>query len=452
MNLKQRFTVLLSVLVAVTLIVTFIFIYVSQSNFRKESFYLRLEQKALITRQLLHEVEITDRELISAIDSNTLQTFLNEKVLIFDSANHILYSSIDNKIINWTPQLLDKIRAKRELRYEDGEDEVLALHLGPKERNDVIIIAAEDRSGRRKIADLRDTLIFAFVLGLIITGLLSYFYVRQVFTPLERLESQMKTIGEHNLRARIETQGGNNEISRLAESYNHMLSRLEQSFESQRNFVRAASHELRTPIATLITQTEIALSKDLAPNEYKQLLKSLNEDHRHLADITNSLLLLTRFENMSSRASESEIRIDETVIEAIEEVNQNNPDFSISFHFEDQPASASALTIHGDETLWRIALTNLIVNACTYSNNKSARVALATPDDHIRITVSNGGPVIPEEQRSKIFIPFYRGANSAGKKGHGLGLSIIKRIVELHGARISYHAGSEQPNVFTIII
>jgi signal transduction histidine kinase len=229
-----------------------------------------------------------------------------------------------------------------------------------------------------------------------------------------------------------------------------MLNRLEKAFNIQKSFVHHASHELRTPLASMLLQTEYALRQDLPPEEYKKVLESLKEDQQGLIDLTNSLLSLSQFEKIAAAGSWPEIRVDELLFDTGEAAKKLFKDINISVGFAEVPEDENMLCLKGNDTLLKSAFLNLIKNAYRYSNNKQVALAISASTESIRVEVENTGRQIPEEERSRLFIPFFRGQNAMGKKGFGLGLSIVNRIIHLHVGTVHYEAEGAELNRFVV--
>lgn len=221
----------------------------------------------------------------------------------------------------------------------------------------------------------------------------------------------------------------------------------------QKSFIQHASHELRTPLANLIASCESAMNKDLSIEEYKELIISLNEEHKDLVSLTNALLLLSKYESMSEEIKWPEIRIDEILFQTIEETQEYFTHHHIFFDYQQAPAGENLLTIHGHHILLKTALGNLLRNACQYSSDQAIHVQLNVLPSETQIFVRNKGDVISESERAFLFQPFFRGENSAHKKGFGLGLAIANRIIQLHKGRLNYKADTiNNTNTFGVIL
>src|SRR5690606_23311341 len=240
-----------------------------------------------------------------------------EKVLIFDNQDRLIYSSLDDHSVNYSKELLEKIRAEKKIFYEDGENEVIGIYQDERGRQDVIIVSAFDKYGKRNLKYLLFILLMAVVAGLILTAALSFFYVNQTLKPLEILNHQVARITEENLDETIPIGKNDDELSRLASNFNLMLNRLSNAFELQKSFVHSASHELRTPLANIMSQLESVLNKNLSAEEYQTLVHSVYEDHNRLSKLVNALLSLSTFENFKNKEPLAKIRIDELLFKAI---------------------------------------------------------------------------------------------------------------------------------------
>lgn len=448
MNFKIRSAILFTALVATILLVSYVVIYFSYANFKEDEFYLRLEQKALTTYKFLTEVKEIDYKMLKVIDHNTINALYNEKVLIFDSSFKLIYSSIDDQAISYSPLLLQKINQQKVIHYKEGNLEVVGLKVNHQGEVGIVIASADDTYGEKKLTNLRFILIVSYVVALILSAFLSYFYVKQSFAPLDVLNRQITRISQNRLNERVPIRSGHDELTQLAGNFNKMLERIESAFKAQRSFIQHASHELRTPLANLIATCESALNRELDVQEYQRLIESLNEEHRNLVEVTNALLLLSKYESMASATELALIRADVILFEAIEEVQLTYPDYLMKVDFNQTYEEQDLLT-HGNETLLKTAFSNLLRNACKYSNNKAVEITIGSRDRVIEISIKNPGNTLTDDEIQFISHPFFRGKNAEQIKGYGLGLSITNRIIDLHGGRLTY-SKDHQMNTFTV--
>ena len=135
----------------------------------------------------------------------------------------------------------------------------------------------------------------------------------------------------------------------------------------------------------------------------------------------------------------------------MEEVKAVSPQYNIKFDFCDNITDENLLVLRGNEMFLKTAFRNLIENACKYSDDKSAHLVICSSQQKLQIECINKGKIINEQEQKMLFTHFFRGENSAGKRGSGLGLVIAQRIFAMHQAQIFYHFKEEDINIFTII-
>ncbi len=453
MNLKVKFALWFAVFVTLVLSVTFALIYFQSADFRRTDFYDRLRQKALTTQRLLLEVEEIDSVLLRIIDRNTFITLPEEQILVFDAKNRLLYSNIDEDSIVFDDALLVQVRAYREVRRQDSktERELLGLRVDKAGGSYVVLASALDRYGIRKIVNLRNILFFTWLLGLGIAVFLAYLYVRNIVgRPLSNLTKRISAIRGDNLTARLEVPQNQDELTILARNFNDLLARVEQAFDAQRSFVQFASHELRTPLANMLSETENTLSKPRTPAEYQKALRSLREEQSRLIEMSNALLLLSHYEQAELGDQTPFVRIDEVLYQTIEEVRALAPDARALLDFASAPDDHTELLAQGNSALLRTAFRNLIENACHYATDQAVRIQIRSAPDRLDIRLDNWGNTLTEAEGRHLFTPFFRGKNTAGKRGFGLGLVIAQRILRLHHATIQYECPQEGLNRFVV--
>ncbi|MNS39033.1 Sensor protein CzcS precursor [compost metagenome] len=235
----------------------------------------------------------------------------------------------------------------------------------------------------------------------------------------------------------------------LAEEFNFMMDRIEISYQKQKEFTAHASHELRTPLSRMTSQIENAIADPETNPKNSSFLNNILSDVNHLGELINSLLILSKIDNRRTENNEIQ-RIDEILFSSIEKINKTFPDFVILFEMEESDDLDTALEIKGNKNLLEIALTNILKNACVYSDNKQAKVKISTDHYHLIVSVSNTGETLNEEEQRNLFQPFMRGHNSKGTSGFGLGLRIVQRILTLHKANITYSISNSNTNLFQL--
>ncbi|SNR77702.1 HAMP domain-containing sensor histidine kinase [Flavobacterium sp. ov086] len=449
MTLKNRISLLVSLLFTILFGLASTLIFVLYSNFRKEEFRDRLEIKALSNIKLLVNVKEVDDQLLKIIDQNSINKLYNEKTLVFDSHYKLIYSSIDDARINWSIDDLKYLKKHKTFFKQQGNYEVYGVFYDTKDRDFYALISATDDYGKRKLLFLRYTLVISYIFFTCICWVLTSFMVKKAMNPLSAFHQKIKNINENNLDTRIESKSNKNEIDLIANEFNFMMDRIEVSYQKQKEFTAHASHELRTPLSRITSQIENVVADPNTSVERKSFLKTILSDVNQLTELINSLLVLSKIDNKNYENNEVH-RIDEIIFSAIETLNKSFPDFVILFEIEENDNLDTALEIKGNKNLLEIALSNVLKNACVYSDNKQAKVKISTDNEHLIISVLNTGKTLSETEQKNLFQPFMRGENSKGTSGFGLGLRIVQRILNLHSATITYTVSDINTNLFQL--
>lgn len=449
MTLKNRISLLVSLLFTILFGLASTLIFVLYSNFRKEEFRDRLEIKALSNIKLLVNVKEVDDQLLKIIDQNSINQLYDEKTLVFDSNFKLIYSSIDDAKINWSVEDLKYLRKHKTFFKQQGDYEVYGVFYDTKDRDFYALISATDDYGKRKLLFLRYTLIISYIFFTCICWVLTSFMVKKAMSPLNIFHQKIKNINENNLDTRVASKNNKNEIDLIANEFNFMMDRIEVSYQKQKEFTAHASHELRTPLSRITSQIENTIADPTTSDKGKSFLKTILSDINQLTELINSLLILSKIDNKKNENKEVH-RMDEILFSAIENLNKSYPEFLILFEIEESNNLDTALEINGNKNLLEIAITNILKNACVYSDNKQAKVIISTQDDQLVLSISNTGQTLNEEEQKNLFQPFMRGKNSKGTTGFGLGLRIVHRILTLHNASITYSVPDINTNLFQL--
>jgi two-component system, OmpR family, sensor histidine kinase MprB len=261
--------------------------------------------------------------------------------------------------------------------------------------------------------------------GVVIAAGLGLVVARAALAPVKRLSSTVERVTEtQDLSERIEV-GGQDELSRLAASFNTMLAALEQSTRAQRQLVADASHELRTPLTSVRTNIEVlAGDRTLPPEDRRRLLSDVVEQLEEMTMLISELIELARAEQQV--AQPAELRLDLLVADAVERARRNRPEVVYSLDVE-------PVTIHGVPATIERAVGNLLDNAAKWSP-PGAEVEVAVRDG--QLVVRDHGPGIADEDLPFVFDRFYRARTARGMPGSGLGLAIVRQVAESHGGDV----------------
>ncbi|MGW6308896.1 ATP-binding protein [Streptomyces niveus] len=275
-------------------------------------------------------------------------------------------------------------------------------------------------------------------IGLLLIALLAavmgWWLAGRALRPVVAVTDAARRISEQNLHERLALTGPDDELHRLADTFDTMLDRLEKSFESRRRFVANASHELRTPLAAQRTSLEVGLADPL-PAGLADVRDDLLTVNRDAEKLVTSLLLLARSD--SGLVTTERVELTEMAGQLVGGVQPLARERDVSITLSaDRP-----LPVEGDPVLLRHLLTNLLHNAVQY-NRPGGAVSLSLADR--TLTVTNTGKPVRPDQVADLFEPFRRlGEDRTGTTGHGLGLSIARSITTAHGARIVARPGDD---------
>ena len=302
------------------------------------------------------------------------------------------------------------------------------------------------------LESLAGTFAIVIPITLLIAGLGGYFLARNSLSPVVAMSEQARRIGADNLDARLSVRNPDDELGHLAGSFNGLLDRLNASFDRQKRFVADASHELRTPVAILCGETEVALAKeDRSQQEYRETLRILADESKRLKRIVEDLFTLARADAGQYPLSYTDFYLDELAAECAKNVRTLAAAKQITLACE---AGGEAL-IRADESLVRRMLLNLLDNAIKYTQpGGSVSGHVAHRDGMDDLTVIDPGPGIPADLRSRIFERFFRVDKARSREeqdgsGAGLGLSIGAWIATAHSGNLGLIRSGSEGSTFT---
>jgi two-component system sensor histidine kinase MprB len=276
------------------------------------------------------------------------------------------------------------------------------------------------------LASLRILLIGITGAGVLLAALLGGFVSRLALRPVRSFTSSTEAVTDEPLGRRLPVES-DDELGRLARSFNTTLDALESSVESQRQLVADASHELRTPIASLRTNIQVlARSNGMAPYERERLLGDVVLELDELTALVADVVDLAR--GAQPDAPVEELRLDELAAACVEKARRRTPEMRFEERLE-------PLVVHGDPNRLGRAIDNLLDNAAKWNARGEAVEVTLTLDG--RLTVRDHGAGIPVEDLAHVFDRFYRATDARRMPGSGLGLAIVRQVADAHGAAVS---------------
>lgn len=451
MSLKRKIALTLSISFSLLFGIVLIIIYISFDDFRREEFKDRFIRRLGFTTNFISKSKNFEEEAPIFFNENSDNFLLNETILIFNGQKELIYSTIKDQKVTWDKNVLIELDKEKDIYKENSIPEVYASLKNINGDNYYILTSAYDTNGRSKLAYLKYLLITAFITCTLLIGFFSYYFMGKFLRPLEDLNKEISEVTAHKLTTQVPVEQSNDEISILANSFNTMISRLNDVFQSQKDFTASASHEIRTPITRMAFQLENLIKLEQHSPETLSALQQMLKDVYQLSDLTNSLLLLTKFDKENIQSIYEEVRIDEVIFESFDRVQKSYPNLKMDFGISEETQENAFLTINGVQSLLDIVFINLLKNAAVYSDNSDAKILITETEKNLVVDILSEGKTISNEEQPKLFEAFMRGNNSQNISGSGLGLRIVKRILEYHGAEISYASPTENLNKFSVI-
>jgi len=432
---QLKVTLLYTVLTSATILLLSVLVYFFAEKFSSQDFYKRLDIRAVMVAQQHFPEDERAGALIRNLRNEYLEKLPYEKeyiVNVVDSDSFVSSSSV-----KLPERFYKNILLNQQATYKIGDtyfDGILHQRNGERA---LVIVSARNEYMHHQLTNLRGILFTGFILSTLLIFAVGLFFSKQIFLPIKKMTIKVNSISTENLHLRLNIGKGKDEISELAHTFNNMLDRLETSFESQNNFVSNASHELSTPLTSIIGEAELALQKDRSPERYREAMQIILRDSERLKAIIQSLLNLAQTGFDGKKQNWELLRADELLLEAKVSVDRIYPDNRVQIDYTLFPEDDEKLNIKGNAHLLVLAFTNVILNACKYSGNKEVTAALAASNTKLFIFIKDQGIGIPEHELAHIYDPFFRASNTGEIKGYGIGLPLARNIIRLHKGDIN---------------
>ena len=388
---------------------------------------------------------------VSSDDPNAGESF----VRVFDGSGGITFDNtaavgglpIDSRAVDRA------LRGETSTRTATVDDETMRVRTLPIERDDAIGGVLEVGQSQDDVSDtLRALLLIlavAYPVTLAVASFGGVFLAGRALTPIDSLTRLARRISAEDLGQRLELRLPDDEVGRLARTFDEMIARLDDAFRRQRQFTADASHELRTPLTAIKGQAEVALSKPRDAAAYREVLQTVNEEVDRLIRMVGSLLTLARADAGQIPIASEPVNVGDLVTAAVEQVRPmaERRDLTLGV------APGPAVNLQADEDLLLQLVLNLLDNAVKYTPpGGTVTVGWGMDGNRAELWVHDTGIGIAEEESERVFDRFYRvdKARSRTEGGAGLGLSICRWIAEAHGGSISLQSEPGRGTVFTV--
>jgi signal transduction histidine kinase len=437
MKIRNRLTLLITSIIAAILLAFAISIYYLYAQNREDEYVQQLIQQATTKANLLLDAKI-DPSALQLIYKNSRDTYSEEEVAIYDTDFRLLYhDAVDIDIVKETDEMLRDIQQKKKIAFTQDGWQVAGFIFEFEGAEYIVTAAGYDAYGFQKLVNLRNILLIGSLISIVIILMAGRLLSRQALKPMAAVVSRVEEITATNLDLRVDEGNGKDEIAELAVTFNRMLDRLENSFDSQKEFVTNIAHELRTPLAAIIAELELARARPRAQEEYQAAIDYALKDARKLSRLATGLMDMAKAGFDQTEIKLKHLRLDELLLDARQEIIKANPAYNIHITFCQEIEDDRSISVKGNEYLLKNALANVIENGCKYSPGHECQVHINFDDKYSLLEIADQGIGIDKEDIPHIFSSFYRGKNKGFAPGTGIGLSLTKKVIMLHQGEIS---------------
>lgn len=333
MKIKNKIRIYFSTTVIALTALSSVIIYVLFAEFREEEFQQRQKEKAIYTLGLIVEYKELSENLSAIMDRLTIHDFYDEKMLIYDQNKQLIYRSVDDLPIEEAAKMLNELSpANQWIETKEEKYDVIGMYLESEQKQFYALSKAYDAFGYTKLNFLKNALIIIFVIITAIVLFISHYLSRKISKPLTDLAETVATlnINDKNFKG-LATDTTSFELRYLSEKFNQLLARTNDAFAFQKHAAQHISHELKTPIAVLVSELERA--KNITDPKLKdEVIQNQIVKAKSLADIITVLLEISKNEP-GDQLSLSNIRVDELIFSSIEELSILDPDFRFEISF-----------------------------------------------------------------------------------------------------------------------
>ncbi len=405
------------------------------------------EQQHSVQTFLVMELNERDARLEEELDEYSHA--LPPNTILRVTADHGSFSFASKGSFPWPPT--PGVRRFQRVRWQDQTFRVVIQNISAHGREWTLALAASLDRVQEILDRLRMLLLTMFPLVIAIGATGGNWLSRRALKPVDAITAAAQSISISNLSERLEVPATGDELQRLSETWNSMLSRLESAVKRLSRFTADASHELRTPLAIIRSTAEIASRRSRSAESYRAALEQIVTDSERMTQLVEDLLFLARSdaENLSSPMRPVELgRLVADVGSRFEALAASRA-VRLTLDLPDSPAYVA-----GDDVALRRLVLLLLDNAIKFCRSTgSVSVSLRAGEDRrVRLAITDCGPGIPDSEIPHIFDRFYRASGtSEGAEGSGLGLSLAHAITQQHRATIEVSSVPGEGSTFTVV-
>ena len=434
MKIQHKISLTFAGFISVVLFFSFLIVYFWSVHFIDRDFDNQLLEKATLTAWKYFEKDEMAGNVYEKVLDQHKMSLPDAQEIVLDTKNSGMVRDSLSKFL--TAAQMDRLLAGKDSKFDHNDARGVGIYYPDNQGNFVVVISAVNRYGHQQKLNLLRVLLAIFLGSIFLILLVGQFYASRVMAPISVILSNVRDIRSTSLSKRLKESTGNDELAELTRTFNQMLERLEETFLLQKNFIHNASHELKNPLTAIMGETEIALSRSRTAGEYVVTLERIRLEADRLDQLTRNLLSFASADFNLEGLKMEEIRMDDLVQELKDYFELADFRGRLRLHFGELPESARLITTLGVHELIRIAIMNVVHNACKFSGEKKVDLTLSTVGATIHLEIRDEGVGIPAEERNSLFQPFFRASNVITYKGSGIGLSLAQKLIALHGGNL----------------
>lgn len=443
MKIKTKLSLLYTSITVGILMVVFIFVYFVTAKNIDTNYYSLLFDKALVTAQKHFERDELNQQayekILDAYQSLLPET--SEKVIVANDKQE----AVPELRLFLEEKEIQELLQRHKVKFKTDDLSGVAIYYPDNEGNFIVVVTAKNVQGDYLKGMLRNILIAVLIISSILIFGLLWWNSQMITKPLQEMVAQMKKITSKDLHLRLAERKGNDELAQTIIYFNRMIERLERSFNSQKTFIANASHELKNPLTAIMGECEVMQLKEFTPGEYKMSIQRIESEIMRLSTLVSDILRLAQTDLDISESGAEQLDIVGELESVVQYFEHSKYKGRVALENEKKP-----FFVKSNKHLFFIALQNIIDNACKYSEGM-VFVKANNNGEQFKITFTDLGIGIPEEEKDKIFDTFYRAKNTHNIKGSGIGLSLTHKILTLSGAEILISSTENKGTTISVI-
>jgi two-component system OmpR family sensor kinase len=459
MTITTRLTLLFSAIFGCIIIVVAVVMYLSYARSEYALMDDELRTYGEIIVENIRSGSMTLSEYFDQLDTLSGEDSFNFRPVraVLVSRDSVVYENTPESLVNI---LVEKVRAKGGMGPHPGFGSVVVgessyryfatvvQHGTSADTFTLLTVSSLDRISQR-LGNFRALLLVILPVALLVAAGAGWYMARRALSPVAHITQAAEEISSSSLDRRVPVGNSKDELGNLALVFNQMIARLERTFQSQRQFITDASHDLRTPLAVVQAELELLLQHRSLDKEARETIERSIAEIEQLTLLANDLLLLARLESQQPGEQFTTIRLDELLAESVSSVRRLAEAKSISIRLLlDEPVELTA-----EPRLLRRAIVNVLDNAITWSPAGSTiKASLGTENNHALVIISDAGPGVPAEELPHLSDRFFRGDRMRSTTGFGLGLAIVKSVLEAHHGRLELESPPQQGMTVRLVL